>query len=102
MHTYRVFECIEGDPNPRDTGKTIQVKPTFVWDDYYAMLFVSNSNAIVSAVFALYGFTLYPTYYKVRQQSTVDLIRICYNYGEMVEKAGEDGFNDTWILKRGV
>ena len=104
MHTYKVFEVIEGQEDWRNTGKIVRCpEPMNVINKYCGNAECINQKNILDPLFNVYGFTgTYTTYYQVRTVSTKDLIRICYNYGALAPIKGLDGFNDTWVLVRGV
>jgi hypothetical protein len=79
MHTYRVFEVL--DEKEFYTGKTV------------LLAYPADREAVVAAIFELYGFTQYKTYYYIGR-NTQDLISIRYNY--------VDGYKETWVLRRGL
>lgn len=80
MHTFKVYEVLDG--KEFDTKKTVLLP------------YPVNRETVVVAVFALYGFTQYQPNYTL-SRNTEDIIGIQYNYLQ-------DGYKETWVLRRGL
>ena len=72
---YRVLEAHPDEKNHKPIGKTIDVK---------------HNNEVVLAIFELYRFTEYASYYRVVGQVGDEKLEAQYNY--------PTGFKPDWIL----
>ena len=77
---FEVFDVAK-DGKRISTGKTIELKSA-----------KDGRDAIVNAVFALYGFNQYTNYYSITTPDKDDGVAIQYNYGN-------EGTKDTWYIK---
>lgn len=94
MHTYKIFTVDCDDGSSFDTGLTAEA-PSPVFELYYDERRCKNNRDIVNALFKAYKFDQYPHCYIVDTQSTIDEIKLTYNYPH-------GGVKVTWILVRGV